>query len=334
MLKGRGALVTGSLDGIGYAIATDLARKGCAVMLNGFGDAALIDERVAALRALGVDADYHGADLSVPAEIEDLVATTGQRFGSVDIVVNNAVTRTWGNIDELPVDRWNYAVAVNLTAPFHVIRLTMPGMKARRWGRIINLASNYGVTGTARRVDYVSHQARPRRHDEGGGARGPAVQHHRQRHLPGRDAHAQRAQAGRAAHGGQGAVGGGRDGGLPRPTGSRPIASSRRRRWPRSRASSAPTTRARSPARRSRSTAAGSRADDGRAERARRCATVRRGAALAPADAPAVRRAAAAQHGRRQRDRRCRDRGARRRRATRRSAAGRSASSTARGRSR
>jgi 3-hydroxybutyrate dehydrogenase len=156
MLQGRSALVTGSLDGIGYAIAQELARRGCAVMLNGFGERALVDERVGALRALGVDADYHGADLSVRAEIEDLVATTERRFRTVDIVVNNAVTRTWGHIDELPVDRWDYAVAVNLTAPFHVIRLTMPGMKARRWGRIINLASNYGVTGTARRVDYVS----------------------------------------------------------------------------------------------------------------------------------------------------------------------------------
>ena len=156
MLTGRSALITGSLDGIGFAIGEALARKGCAIMLNGFGDAALVAERVARLRALGVDADYHGADLSVPGEIEDMFAAAQHRFGAVDIAVNNAVTRTWGNIDELPVDRWNYAVAVNLTAPFHVIRLTMPGMKARRWGRIINLASNYGLAGTARRVDYVS----------------------------------------------------------------------------------------------------------------------------------------------------------------------------------
>jgi 3-hydroxybutyrate dehydrogenase len=156
MLKGRTALVTGSLDGIGYAIARDLAGKGCAVMLNGFGDDALVRDRVMALRGLGVEADYHGADLSVPAQIEDLVATTERRFGAVDIAVNNAVTRTWGAIDELPVEKWNYAVAVNLTAPFHVIRLAMPGMKKRRWGRIINLASNYGITATTRRADYVS----------------------------------------------------------------------------------------------------------------------------------------------------------------------------------
>jgi 3-hydroxybutyrate dehydrogenase len=156
MLKGRSALITGSLDGIGFAVARELAGRGCNVMLNGFGDDAMVRDRVTTLRALGVDADYHGADLSIPAQIEDLVAAAERRFGEVDIAVNNAVTRTWGYIDELPVEKWNYAVAVNLTAPFHVIRLTMPGMKRRQWGRIINLASNYGITGTVRRVDYVS----------------------------------------------------------------------------------------------------------------------------------------------------------------------------------
>jgi 3-hydroxybutyrate dehydrogenase len=156
MLQGKAALITGSLDGIGFAIAQALARQGCAVMLNGFGDEKLIHERVQALRDMGADADYHGADLSVPAQIEAMVEATTRRFGGADIAVNNAVTRTWGNIDELAVERWNYALAVNLSAPFHVIRLTMPGMKKKRWGRIINLASNYGLAGTARRVDYVS----------------------------------------------------------------------------------------------------------------------------------------------------------------------------------
>jgi 3-hydroxybutyrate dehydrogenase len=156
MLEGRSALITGSLDGIGFAVAQALAGKGCAVMLNGFGDDETIRSRVQQLRGHGVEADYHGADLSVPSQIEDMVAAAERRFGAVDIVVNNAVTRTWGLIDELPVEKWDYAVAVNLTAPFHVIRLTMPGMKRRKWGRIINLASNYGLAGTPRRADYVS----------------------------------------------------------------------------------------------------------------------------------------------------------------------------------
>jgi len=156
MLIGKSAVITGSLDGIGYAIAHALAKQKCAVMLNGFGEHALVEQRLRELRALDVDAEYHGADLSVPAQIEDLVAAAIARFGKIDIVVNNAVTRTWGTVDVLPVERWNYALAVNLSAPFHLIRLALPGMKQRRWGRIINLASNYGVAGTKRRVDYVS----------------------------------------------------------------------------------------------------------------------------------------------------------------------------------
>lgn len=155
MLKGRGAIVTGSLDGIGYAIATAIARQGCAVMLNGFGPEALIRERVDALVALGADADYHGADLSDPDQIEDLVAVANRRFGQVDIVVNNAVTRFEAPIEELPPEKWSYALAVNLTAAYHLIRLTLPGMKQRDWGRIISLASIFGVEGTPRRTDYV-----------------------------------------------------------------------------------------------------------------------------------------------------------------------------------
>lgn len=156
MLSGKSALITGSLDGIGFAIAEALARKGCAVMLNGFGEAGFIRERVGFLTDLGVAADYHGADLSIPAQIEDLVAATERRIGAIDIVVNNAVTRHYANVEDLPLEKWNYALAVNLSAPFQIIRRTMAGMKQRKWGRIINLASNYGLAGTTRRADYVS----------------------------------------------------------------------------------------------------------------------------------------------------------------------------------
>lgn len=156
MLHGKGALITGSLDGIGYAIATALAQKGCKVMLNGFGDEAFIKKQTRALVELGVDAGYHGADLSVLPQIEDMVATTERRFGSIDIVVNNAVTRHYAHIEDVPVEKWNYALAVNLSAPFHITRLTMAAMKKRQWGRYINLASNYGLAGTTRRADYCS----------------------------------------------------------------------------------------------------------------------------------------------------------------------------------
>jgi 3-hydroxybutyrate dehydrogenase len=156
MLKGKSALITGSLDGIGFAIAQALARNGCAVMLNGFGDAETIKARVATLRELGAKADYHGCDLSVPEQITDMVETTSGKFGAIDIVVNNAVTRHYAPIEELPVEAWNYALAVNLSAPFHIIRQVMPAMKARKWGRIVSLGSNYALSGTTQRTDYCS----------------------------------------------------------------------------------------------------------------------------------------------------------------------------------
>ncbi|MSQ18366.1 MAG: SDR family oxidoreductase [Betaproteobacteria bacterium] len=156
LLSGKTALITGSLDGIGFAIGEALARKGCNVMLNGFGPTGLITERVKLLTDLGVTADYHGADLSIAAQVEEMVATTERRFGAIDIVVNNAVTRHYANIEDMPLEKWAYALAVNLSAPFQIIRRTMSGMKERKWGRIINLASNYGLAGTTRRADYVS----------------------------------------------------------------------------------------------------------------------------------------------------------------------------------
>ncbi len=156
MLEGKTALITGSVDGIGWAMAEALAKKQCKVMLNGFAAADFVVGRVRALQALGADADYHGADISKLPDIEDLVRTTEQRFGAIDIVINNAVTRHYAHIEDVPVEKWDYALAVNLSAPFHITRLTIPAMKRRNWGRYINIASNYGLAGTTRRADYCS----------------------------------------------------------------------------------------------------------------------------------------------------------------------------------
>src|SRR5512145_3043970 len=101
-------------------------------MLNGFAAQDLVRQRQDALRKYEIDVDYHGADLSVPTQIEDMVAATERRFGSIDIVVHDAVRRHYAHLDELPVEQWHYALAVNLSAPFHIIRLTMPGMKKRK----------------------------------------------------------------------------------------------------------------------------------------------------------------------------------------------------------
>lgn len=156
MLENRCALITGSLDGIGWAIAEALARKGCKVMLNGFGEPDFIAKRVETLVSLAQDGGYHGADLSDPVQIEAMVGETVKRFGKIDIVVNNAVTRFYDYVENVPTEKWNYALAVNLSAPFHITRLTIAAMKQRNWGRFINIASNYGLAGTTRRVDYCS----------------------------------------------------------------------------------------------------------------------------------------------------------------------------------
>jgi 3-hydroxybutyrate dehydrogenase len=156
MVAGKSALITGSLGGIGFATAKALAAQGCNVMLNGFADAATIDARQSELRELGVGAAYHAADLRDPTQIADLIQTTAATHGSLDILVNNAVVRYFGAIENFAPEHWNEALAVNLSAPFHTIRLALPGMRASGWGRIINMASVYGWFATVERVDYIT----------------------------------------------------------------------------------------------------------------------------------------------------------------------------------
>jgi 3-hydroxybutyrate dehydrogenase len=156
MLSGRTALLSGSVGGIGYATAAALAAQGCNVMLNGFADPHEIEEKRLGLeKAHGVKARYHGADLRNIAEIEDLVAATERELGPVDILVNNAVVRHFANVEDFKPEDWQTALDVNLSAPFHLIRLTLGGMKQRGWGRIINLASALGIIAMPGRVDYV-----------------------------------------------------------------------------------------------------------------------------------------------------------------------------------
>ena len=116
----------------------------------------MIEARLSELRDLGVRARYHGADLRQPGQIADLVETTRQDHGGPDILVNNAVVRAFGAVENFAPEQWDEALAVNLSAPFHAIRLALPGMKAKNWGRIINMASIYGVFATVNRIDYVT----------------------------------------------------------------------------------------------------------------------------------------------------------------------------------
>jgi 3-hydroxybutyrate dehydrogenase len=150
-------LITGSTGGIGFATAKVLASRGCDVMLHGLADPKEAEEkRQAIAEEFHVKVRFHGADLSRLAEIEDLVQTTENEVGPIAILVNNAVTRFRGLLEEIPVDKWELALAVNLTAPFHLSRMVLPGMKKRLWGRIVSVASNWGLTGTHNRADYVA----------------------------------------------------------------------------------------------------------------------------------------------------------------------------------
>ena len=157
MFKGLTALVTGSTSGIGLGIATAFAERGANVVLNGFGDAAAIEDLRASLEAqYGVRIRYDGADLSRQDAIEAMMATSIAEFGAIDILVNNAGIQFVSPIEEFPVERWNAILALDLSASFHAIRLALPGMKAKRWGRIINIASAHALVASPFKVAYVA----------------------------------------------------------------------------------------------------------------------------------------------------------------------------------
>ena len=157
MLKGKSGIITGSTSGIGLGIARTLAEAGCNVMLNGFGDAAAIEnERAKIASEFGVRAAFSPADLSKPADIAAMMDATTREFGAVDILVNNAGIQYTAPVEEFPVDRWDAVIAINLSANFHTIRAVVPQMRARSWGRIINIASAHGLVASAEKAAYVA----------------------------------------------------------------------------------------------------------------------------------------------------------------------------------
>ena len=153
MLKGKTALVTGSTSGIGLGIAKALAQQGANIVLNGFGDASKPRSEV---EALGVKVDYHGADMSQPAQIEDMMKFAAARFGRIDILVNNAGIQHVAKVEDFPVERWDAVIAINLTSAFHTTRLAVPAMREANWGRIINIASAHGLVASAQKSAYVA----------------------------------------------------------------------------------------------------------------------------------------------------------------------------------
>jgi 3-hydroxybutyrate dehydrogenase len=155
-LKGKTALVTGSTSGIGLGIATRFAGEGANIVLNGFGDPAAIEAIKTELAAKGVKVIYSGADMTKPDEIAAMVAAAETAFGVIDVLVNNAGIQHVAPIEEFPIDKWNAIIAINMSAAFHTIRAALPKMKAKGWGRIINIASAHALVASPYKVAYVA----------------------------------------------------------------------------------------------------------------------------------------------------------------------------------
>ncbi len=157
MLRGKTALVTGSTSGIGLGIAEALAKEGAHLMLNGFGDPDEIEAlRSRLARDHGVSVRYHPADMSDPEAIAALMRTALEAFGAIDILVNNAGIQHVAPIEAFPVEKWHAIIAINLVSSFHTIRAALPGMKTKRWGRIVNIASAHALVASPYKSAYVA----------------------------------------------------------------------------------------------------------------------------------------------------------------------------------
>jgi len=157
MLKGKNAVVTGSTSGIGLGIARAFAKDGANVVINGFGPAADIEkERSGIEKDFGVKALYSPADMTKPAEIAAMIKLAETQLGSCDVLVNNAGIQHVAPIEEFPIEKWDAIIAINLTSAFHTIRAAVPGMKARKWGRIIQTASAHSLVASPFKAAYVS----------------------------------------------------------------------------------------------------------------------------------------------------------------------------------
>jgi 3-hydroxybutyrate dehydrogenase len=157
MLQGKTAVVTGSTSGIGLAIARALAADRANVVINGFGDKAAIEKERAGLESeFKIKAVYSNADMTKPGDIAEMIASAEKTFGSVDVLVNNAGIQHVASVEDFPVEKWDAVIAINLTAAFLATRAAVPGMKKRKWGRIINTASAHGLVASPQKAAYVA----------------------------------------------------------------------------------------------------------------------------------------------------------------------------------
>ena len=156
-LQSKTAVVTGSTSGIGLAIARALAKEGANVVINGFGTSEDIEKERALIEVeFGVKAHYSSADMTKPAEIAAMIADTEHAFGAVDILVNNAGIQFVSPVEDFPLEKWDQIIAINMSAAFHAMRAAIPGMKAKKWGRIISTASAHSLVASPFKSAYVT----------------------------------------------------------------------------------------------------------------------------------------------------------------------------------
>jgi 3-hydroxybutyrate dehydrogenase len=156
-MKGKVAIVTGSTSGIGLGVARALAAQGADILLNGFGEQASIENLVYEMRNQYKNkVAYSAADMSKPADIAAMVGQATRELGRVDILANNAGIQHTAPVEEFPPEKWDAVIAINLSAAFHAIRAALPQMKARNWGRIVNIASAHGMVASTHKAAYVA----------------------------------------------------------------------------------------------------------------------------------------------------------------------------------
>ncbi|MCB1532895.1 MAG: 3-hydroxybutyrate dehydrogenase [Alphaproteobacteria bacterium] len=155
-LRGKTALITGSTSGIGLGIAQALADQGANIIMNGFGDAEEIESARADLEGRGVKVIYNAADMTKPDEIVVMIDDGVAKMGGIDILVNNAGIQFVSPVEEFPPEKWDAIIAINMSASFHTIRAALPQMRARGWGRIINVASAHGLVASPFKSAYVT----------------------------------------------------------------------------------------------------------------------------------------------------------------------------------